>query len=63
MSIRKLPGRKFRLVLKANNITAYCEAAVQKMQEPRRHTTLWASTDCYMDSFNFTFLPPHKYVL
>jgi hypothetical protein len=26
------------------------------MREPRRLTTLWASTACYRDSFSFAFL-------
>jgi hypothetical protein len=33
------------------NLTYICEPVVQKMWEPRRLTTLWASTACYMDSF------------
>jgi hypothetical protein len=37
------------------NLTAICELIVQKMWEPRRLTTLWASTACYRDSFSFIF--------
>jgi hypothetical protein len=38
---------------KADNVTAICEPIVQKMWEPGRLTTLWASTACYRDSFTF----------
>jgi hypothetical protein len=38
---------------KADNLTAICEPIVEKMWEPRRLTTLWASTACYRDSFTF----------
>jgi hypothetical protein len=31
------------------------QGLVYKMWEPRRLTTLWASTACYMDSFTFTY--------
>jgi hypothetical protein len=41
---------------KADNLTATCEPNVQKIWEPRRLTTLWASTACYRDSSNFS---PH----
>jgi hypothetical protein len=40
---------------KADNLTAICEPIVYKMWEPRRLTTLWASTACYRDSFTFIF--------
>jgi hypothetical protein len=53
MSTRKLPGGKGRPVHKADNLTAICEPTVQKMWDPRRLTTLWASTACYRDSFTF----------
>jgi hypothetical protein len=56
MSTRNLPGGKGRLVRKANNLTVICEPTVYKIWEPRRLTTLWASTACYTDSFNFTFI-------
>jgi hypothetical protein len=38
---------------KAENLTAICESIVYKMWEPRRLTTLWASTVCYRGSFTF----------
>jgi hypothetical protein len=41
---------------KPDNLTAICEPIVKKMWEPRRLTTLWASTTCYSDSFTFTLL-------
>jgi hypothetical protein len=34
-------------------LTAICEPIVQKIWEPRRLTTLWASTACYRDGFTF----------
>jgi hypothetical protein len=42
-------------IVKAENLTAFCELIVQKMWEPQRLSTLWASTACYRDSFTFTF--------
>jgi hypothetical protein len=36
-------------------LTAICELIVYTIWEPRRLTTLWASTACYRNSF--TFLP------
>jgi hypothetical protein len=51
MSTRKLPGSKTLPTRKAHNLTAICERIVQKMWEPRRLTTLWASTACYRGSF------------
>jgi hypothetical protein len=47
----KLPGCKGRPARKADNITAICEPIVQKMWEPRRLTSLRASTACYRDNF------------
>jgi hypothetical protein len=44
-----LPGGKGQLARKADNLTAICERTVQKMWEPRRLTTLRASTACYRD--------------
>jgi hypothetical protein len=38
------------------NLTAIYEPLVKKMWEPRRLTTLWASTACYTDSFTFFYL-------
>jgi hypothetical protein len=40
MSTRNLPGGKGRPARKADNLTAICEAFVQKMWEPRRLRTL-----------------------
>jgi hypothetical protein len=53
MSTRNLPGGKGRPVHKADKFIVICESTVQKMWEPRRLTTLWASTACYKDSFTF----------
>jgi hypothetical protein len=51
MSTRNLPGGKGLPALKADNLTSICEP----MWEPRRLTTLLASTACYRDSFTFAF--------
>jgi hypothetical protein len=51
MSTRNLPGCKGWPARGADNLTAICELIVQKMREPRRLTTLWASTACYRKSF------------
>jgi hypothetical protein len=51
MSTRNLPGGKGKPARKADNLTAICESIVWKMWDPRRHTTLWAFTACYGDSF------------
>jgi hypothetical protein len=51
MNTRNLAGDKGRPARKANNPTATCEPNVYKMWEPRRLTTLWASTVCYRDIF------------
>jgi hypothetical protein len=56
MSTRNLPDGKGRPARKADNLIAICEPIIQKMWEPRRLTTLWASTACYRDSFTFTFV-------
>jgi hypothetical protein len=53
MGTRNLPGGKWWLAHKADNLVAICEPTVWKMWEPRRLTTLWASTACYRDSFTF----------
>jgi hypothetical protein len=55
ISTRKLSEGKGGPVRKSHNLTAICELTVQKMWEPRRLTTLWASTVCYRDSFTSTF--------
>jgi hypothetical protein len=51
MSTRNLPGGKGRPTRKADILTAICEPIVYKMWEPRRLTTLWASTACSRDTF------------
>jgi hypothetical protein len=51
MSTRNLPGGKGQPARKADNLTTVCEPIVQKMCEPRRLTTLWASTARYRGSF------------
>jgi hypothetical protein len=55
MSTRNLPGSNWRSALKAEILNAICEPIVEKMWDPRRLRTLWASTACYRDSFTFTF--------
>jgi hypothetical protein len=45
---------------KTDNLTAICETIVLKMWEPRRLTTLWASTACYRDSFYLHVLEVSK---
>jgi hypothetical protein len=55
MSTSNLPGGKGRPARKTDNLSTICEPTVQKMWEPRRLTTLWASTACYMDSFTVFF--------
>jgi hypothetical protein len=53
MSTRNLPGGKGRPARKADNLTAICEPIVCKIWEPRRFTTLWASTACHRDGYTF----------
>jgi hypothetical protein len=60
MSTRNIPGGEGRPARKAENLTAICEPTVYKMWEPRRLTTLWASTGCYRDSYTS---PPHNKML
>jgi hypothetical protein len=60
MSTGNLSGAKGRLARKADSLTAICEPIVQKLWEPQRLTTLWASTTCYRD--RFTFLP-YTYII
>jgi hypothetical protein len=50
MSTMNLRGGKGRPARKADNLTTICEPIVQKMWEPRRLTTLWASTAGYRDT-------------
>jgi hypothetical protein len=61
MSTRNLPGGwgwGDRPMRKADNLTAICEPIVQKMWEPSRLTTLYASTTCYMACFLFKNIRP-----
>jgi hypothetical protein len=56
MSTRNLPGGgKGRPVRKAD-LTAICEPIVQKMWDPQRLTTLWASMASYRDSFTLSYV-------
>jgi hypothetical protein len=41
---------------KADNLTTNREAIVEKIWEPRRLTTLWASTTCYKVNTVFTIM-------
>jgi hypothetical protein len=50
MSTRKLPWGEKRPAHKAENLDVICERIVQKVWDPRRLTTLCASTACYKDS-------------
>jgi hypothetical protein len=56
MSTRGLPGGKGRPARKADKPTAVCEPIVLKMWEPRRLTTLRASTACNRDGFTIILL-------
>jgi hypothetical protein len=42
-------------VRKADNLTAICVPILEKLWEPRRLTTLRASTVCYRDCLTFLF--------
>jgi hypothetical protein len=55
MRTRNIPGGKGRLARKAD-LTAICEPITRSMWEPRRLTTLWASTACYRDIFTLLYL-------
>jgi hypothetical protein len=46
-------GRKGRPVRRADNLTVISEPIAWKTWEPRRLTTLWATTACYRDSLTF----------
>jgi hypothetical protein len=56
MSTWNLPGVKRRSVRKADNLAAIFEPIVYKMCEPRRLTTLQASTAIYKVSFTFMYV-------
>jgi hypothetical protein len=49
---RTFLGGEARPARKVDNLTAISEPTVQKLCEPRRFTTLWASTASYRDSYN-----------
>jgi hypothetical protein len=51
ISTRNLPGSKGLPTGRTHNLTAIYVPTVQKMWEPRRLTTLWASKACYRDIF------------
>jgi hypothetical protein len=54
MSTRNPPVGKWRPALEAD-LNAICEPIVEKILEPRRLTTLWASTASYKNSCTFFF--------
>jgi hypothetical protein len=54
MSTRNLPGGKGQPASKVDNLTVIYEPIVYKVWEPRRLTTLMASTACYRGSFTFS---------
>jgi hypothetical protein len=56
MSTRNFPGGKGLPAHRADNLTAIYEPIIYKMWEPRRLTTLRASTACYRNSFIFYFI-------
>jgi hypothetical protein len=57
MSTRNLPDAKESLPRKRDKLTAICRAdCIDKMCEPRRLNTLWASTACYRDSLPLQLL-------
>jgi hypothetical protein len=65
-STKKSCWGKGRQAHKSDNLTAVCDATVCKMWEPRRLTTLWASTVCYKDSSYFTatfVVHPHLVIM
>jgi hypothetical protein len=56
MSTSNFPGGKTWSARKAGHLTSVCEPIVWKIWEPRRYTTLWASTACYSDSLAFLYI-------
>jgi hypothetical protein len=61
MSIRNLPGGEGRPEHKAASPSSLSLLS-RRMWDPRRLTTLWASTACYKDSFTF-YLPSIKKII
>jgi hypothetical protein len=53
MSTTNLPGGNGWPARKADNLAATCEPIVYKMRQPRRLTTLCASTACYRIALSF----------
>jgi hypothetical protein len=54
-------GSRVRPVRKADNLTAMCEPFAYKLWEPRRLTSIRASTACYRDSFTIFCHEVHAY--
>jgi hypothetical protein len=53
MITTKLPGYKERPARRADKLTSIFEPIDKKIWDPRRLTTLLASTTCYSDSITF----------
>jgi hypothetical protein len=53
MNTRNISGGKGRPARYADKLTAICEPVVQKVWDPRRLTTVWASTAFYRESSTF----------
>jgi hypothetical protein len=53
INTRILPRCEGRPAPKVDNLTAICEPIIQKISEPRRLTTLRATTASYKDSATF----------
>jgi predicted transcriptional regulator len=62
LSMRNLPGGKGRPAHKAYNLTAICKAIIEKMLEPHRLESLWATIACFRDNFTFfnAYLIKHR---
>jgi hypothetical protein len=56
MSTRNIPRGKGRPTHKVVDLTGICEPIVWKKWEPRRLTTLLASTSCYKNSVNIFYV-------
>jgi hypothetical protein len=60
MSNSNVPGSKERPARKADNLNANCEPIVYKIWEPRRLTSLWASTAyCQVIFYYCSVSTPH----